>query len=478
MLKRIGITASDDWSLLHTCEAFLRYLDPVVRFRGVDYKIAMMNLMAEPIRCGQSLRGEADVILDRASKVDPYYRNRCQQAACARVPTVNNPYTYLTYNKHATYHLLALGMHPEDRFPKTVLLPTFGPLLDEHYAEERWRREQEAILDHTRFGWDPGRRTTDWDAVAKQMRLIDVYVARARTVRERWYPAGDTLRRTMAEVFEDRYPVYLKRVDGGGGRGVYRIDSLEALYAAYDRSSGYAVHLQEGVERYDVFARCLAVGPQLAELRFEPDAPLHQRYSPERPQLDGAVSARLQNYVKFIGAYHRWTLNSFEAPVKDGRLYPIDFANGMPDLELTSLHVHFPLVIVNLIRWLSYCAVTGRDLRLDLEQEAVLGVLEDPDVTALEKYAYCAAFAERYFQTGDFDAFCAQNFPRIEEQMVDFYDTGFRPFIAHAVQLSYIPEHEHGAFVDYYEDLMRRYFRRDPATYLTNARPPGAPTRA
>jgi hypothetical protein len=472
-VKRIGITASDDGALVHALSAFLRHLGPVVRYRGTPYRVELGTIGSEPVRCGESLRGGADVILDRASRFDPYHRSRGYQAACSRVPMINNPYTLGTYNKHSTYHLLSQAMHPEDRFPTTVLLPTFGPVSPDQRAEERWQREQEAIAAHTRFGWDPARRETDWGAVAERMRIIDVYLEHARAVRERSYPARDFLRETMAEVFHDRYPVYLKRADGGGGRGVHRVSSLPELYAAYDLSSGYAVHLQEAVVDHDVFVRCLGVGPQVAQMGYEPEAPHHLRYSLDKPRLPPAASARLRGYVRLVGAYHRWTLNSFEAPIVGGRLHPIDFANGMPDLDLTSLHVHFPLLLVDLTRWLTYCAVAGPDLRLDLEQEPVLRALADPAASPLEKHARGVAFGDAYFAAaaGDFAAFCAESFGRVEEQMVDFYDRGFRPFIERAVEESFIPRPEHGAFVEHYAQVLETHFRRDPGAYLAHELP-------
>ena len=67
------------------------------------------------------------------------------------------------------------------------------------------------------------------------------------------------------------YPLYMKPFDGGGWRGVSRIDDPDDLHRAYDESGEMLMHLQATVE-YDHFARALSIGPETMVMDFRPDA--------------------------------------------------------------------------------------------------------------------------------------------------------------------------------------------------------------
>ena len=465
--KHVAILASFDWSMRHAMAEFLDFLDPVIRYRGETFKIELTRIYAKPILCGQDLSKEADFIVDRTTHWNEYYRNWAFQAMNSGVQMANNTYTFVNYNKHTTYDLMARAMHPKDRFPKTVLLPSFGPVLPEHFAQERWKVEQEAIIENTEFGWDPARRKTDWNEVQKAVADYDRFVPKACRMRSEFYPPEDFLRDTMERIFEDRYPVFLKKTDGGGGRDVFKIESLQELYEKFDKTEGRSFHLQEGIVDYDIFIRCMAIGPQVLPMKYEPDKPIHEHYNPEKPLLDREIFGRLENYVKFINSYHRWTYNSFEALIRNDQIHPIDFANGCPDSNFTSLHVHFPWLIVALMKWLSFCAVTGKDMRMDMEHTRYFKVLNGPRKSAEEKYAFCVEASEEYFETEAFEEFCKENFPDIEERMVAFYDEKFEEIIEHAIEWSDFPDSEKPFFLERYKALMESNFRKNPERYLT-----------
>ena len=58
--------------------------------------------------------------------------------------------------------------------------------------------------------------------------------------------------------------------------------------------------------------------------------------------------------------------------VDGDEVYPIDYANACPDVAVTSLHYYFPWAIKALVRWSTYCLVTGRKANVDLRDRALL----------------------------------------------------------------------------------------------------------
>ena len=102
------------------------------------------------------------------------------------------------------------------------------------------------------------------------------------------------------------------------------------------------MHLQASVEGYDVFARALSIGAETMVMRFDASAPMHSRYRVEHSFLAPEVGAEVVSNSKIINAFFRWEFNSCEVLVKDGEVYPIDYANACPDVAVTSLHYYFP----------------------------------------------------------------------------------------------------------------------------------------
>ena len=81
------------------------------------------------------------------------------------------------------------------------------------------------------------------------------------------------------------FPLFAKPFDGGGWAGVSRVNDQDALRRVYDDSGTYLLHLQQAVEPHDLFIRCIGFGPQTRLVRYDPSAPLHDRYTTD----DGAV---------------------------------------------------------------------------------------------------------------------------------------------------------------------------------------------
>ena len=466
--KKIALMASYDWSLRIGLATFHQFLDPTLVYKGKQYKLELTRVIARPLRCGDNLSSDADLVVDRTTHWNNYYKCWAQQALNSQMAIVNNSYTFSNYDKHSTYDLMARAIHSKDYFPKTVLLPQFYPYTEYQYRQEMWQYQQELIAKYTRFGFDPNRRVTDWSKVNHYLDRAEKFRPKSQKVREQFYYGGNYLQETVEQVFENQFPLYLKKSFGGGGSDVFKINSLDDLYDKYDNETGGRVfHLQEAIENYDLFIRCMGIGPQVLAIKYQPDEPMHRHYGTEKLRLDKEIYNRISHYVLFINAYMRWTYNSFEALLKDGRISPIDFANACPDSNFTSLHVHFPWLLCGLLKWLSFCAVAEKDMRLDLEQEKYLNILNNPKLSQEEKFNKYSKLSEAYFEIDAFEDFCEENFKGLEDKMIEFYDKSFDEIIESAITFSDFPQAEHSNFYKEYKDIMDNVFRPNAKDYLT-----------
>ncbi len=257
------------------------------------------------------------------------------------------------------------------------------------------------------------------------------------------------------------YPLFMKPYDGGGWRGVSRIDDESALRAAYEESGKLVMHLQRGVEDYDRFVRCIGLGPQTRMVRYEPGAPLHERYTLGRDFVSLPEAQTLREMTLMINAFFGWDFNSCEALRSGGRWIPIDFANPCPDSQVTSLHYHFPWLIKANIRWSVFCAATRRPMRLTLDWQPYFDACR-PGMTVEERIRACGGLAKRHFEVERFMEFCATHLAHLDEVTDGFFagDTA-RDAVRRKVAALY-PEHEIEEFTALFFERIQQA-RRDEA---------------
>jgi glutathione synthase/RimK-type ligase-like ATP-grasp enzyme len=223
------------------------------------------------------------VILDRISQDIPFYRAYLKNAMLQGTIVVNNPFWWTADDKFFNY---AMAHKMGVAIPPTVILP------------------------HHKHPPD----TTD------------------QSMRNLIYPLN------WEEVFEYvGFPAFLKPYAGGGWKHVYKVDSPDEFFAAYNQTGDLCMTLQHGVV-FDDYFRCYVVGQEKVHImRYDPKAPHHERYVKGNPAPASAMKERVEKDALALCRALGYDLNTVEFAVEDGVPYAIDFMNPAPDAEITSV---------------------------------------------------------------------------------------------------------------------------------------------
>jgi hypothetical protein len=216
------------------------------------------------------------------------------------------------------------------------------------------------------------------------------------------------------------------------------------------------MHLQKAVDPFDLFVRALGVGPQVKVLKYDPGAPLHDRYKVAFDFVSAEEWQTLANYCLTINAFFGWDFNSCESLRKDGVFHPIDFANACPDSQVTSLHYHFPWLIKANLRWAIFCAATARRMRRTLDWEPWFEVAAG-GLPYREKLARYAAIARQRLATAEFEDFCARHLAHLDAVAAEFFAS---PAAREAVRMkvaALYPPHEVEQFTELFVGRIRQW---------------------
>ena len=243
------------------------------------------------------------------------------------------------------------------------------------------------------------------------------------------------------------YPLFMKPYDGGAWVGVSKIDDEGALWRAYEGSGTLVMNLQKGIVPYDYFVRCIGLGPQTRCVNYDPAAPLHNRYQMDYDFLDAEDRSVLEDMTLTVNAFFGWDFNSCESLKHDGIWHPIDFANACPDSQVTSLHFHFPWLIKANLRWSVFCAATRRKMHANLDWQPFFDIA-GRDLAPRERLAAYAALARDYFETDQFEEFCATHLGHLDEVADEFFASDIaRDAVLQKVSALF-PKHEIEAFTE------------------------------
>ena len=365
--RRIGLSLGADicWPLCF--EQMMKRLDLKIPHGGDTLRFEVERVTIEPFSLRQPVK--YDVVVDRLTHWLHTSREWIKKGILMNdLYVFNNPWSVQSNEKHTSYAaMMQLGMP----IPETWMIPpkSYDPeLKDARPTLHRYAK----LFDLGKIG----------DAIG--------------------------------------WPFFLKPYDGGGWRAVTRVKDKEAAWKAYEESGKAVMHAQRSVEGYDLFVRCIGFGAQTRCVFYDPDAPLHDRYTMKTDFMPQADVEHLRKVTLVINAFFGWEFNSCEALRQGGVWYPIDFANPCPDSQVTSLHFHFPWMVKAYLRWSIFCAATKRKMRrtLDWEPFYEVAAMDLPYPEKLDRYA---AIADARFETARFEEFCSTHLSNLDAVAYDFF---------------------------------------------------------
>ena len=406
--RHIGLSLGADicWPICY--EALIEKLDLAIELDGVTNRFEVERVGIEPFDLRQPCK--YDVVIDRLTHWYHTSREWIKKSILTDdLYVFNNPWSLQAMEKHTTYcAMMRLGFP----VPDTWLIPP------------------KAYVD------SPDLEPT----LKKYARLFD-----------------------LDEIGEKiGYPFYMKPYDGGAWVGVTAIKDAEALHRGYNESGTRVMHLQKAVQPHDTFVRCVGLGPQWRFVNYDPGAPLHDRYRMDTNFLSADDETTLSRMTMVINAFFGWDFNSCEALRSGGVWHPIDFANACPDSQVTSLHFHFPWLIMANLRWSIFCAATDRSMHANQNWEEYFRIAAE-DKPFEEKLEDYAKIALDYFEAERFEEFCEQHLAHLDEVADEFFGSDtVRDAIRQKVEALY-PEHEWDEFTELFWNRIQEWRRQEAA---------------
>ena len=368
--KRIGLSLGADICWPACYEHILRRADLRLPIGGDTVRFEVERVSIEPFDLRQPVK--YDLVIDRLTHWYHTSREWIKKAVVMNdLYVFNNPWAVQSMEKHTSYAaMMKLGLS----IPDTWMVPP------KSYEDG-----------------NPDLKPT----LTKYAKLFDL----------------GSIGRSLG------YPVFLKPYDGGGWRGVVKADDEKGLKKAYDESGKGVMHVQAAVKGFDRFVRCIGFGPQTRCVLYDADQPLHDRYTMEKNFISAAEEEHLRKVTLTINTFFGWEFNSCEALRRDGVWYPIDYANPCPDSQVTSLHYHFPWLVMAYLKWSIFCSATGRKMRKTLDWDPYYRIAETPGMTAGERLDAYAKIAEERLEAARFEEFCATHLKHLDEVAWEFFGT-------------------------------------------------------
>jgi hypothetical protein len=408
--RNIGLSLGADICWPMCFEHIIEQLKLSIPWQGDTVSFRVERVTIEPYSLRQPVK--YDLVVDRLTHWYQTSREWIKKGILLDgLYVFNNPWAVQSMEKHTTYAaMMALGMP----IPETMMVPpkAYGNLPDLRPTLQRYAK------------------LFDLEQVAQRL---------------------------------GGYPLFMKPFDGGGWKGVSRIPDAATLKRAYDDSGTQVMHLQKSVEPYDRFVRCIGFGPQTCLVLYDPDAPLHDRYTMKRP-AEFATPEDVQTLVDTtltINTYFNWEFNSCEALRQGGVWRPIDFANPCPDSQVTSLHYHFPWLVKAYLKWSIFVATTKRKLR-KTHDWAPFEAVAAMDLSYAEKLRRYGAIARERLDAARFESFCATHLKHLDEVAHTFFGSSVAKEAIRQKVAALYPAHEVERFTELFWNRVQQWRKDNP----------------
>jgi hypothetical protein len=244
------------------------------------------GITAEFVKIDKVIQGDPsgyDVIIDRISQDVPFYRAFLKNAALNGTAVINNPFWWSADEK---FFNNALMTKLDVAVPKTVLLPS-----NQHPDDTNANSFRN--LDYP----------LNWDAMFS-------YVG---------------------------FPAYFKPFAGGGWKNVYRLESPDDFFKAYNETGQLVMMLQEEIQFTEYF-RCYCLDRKDVHImRYDPKQPHHLRYVRNPKPIEKPLLEKLLHAVLTINNALGYDFNTVELAIRNGVPYAIDFCNPAPDADKISV---------------------------------------------------------------------------------------------------------------------------------------------
>ena len=244
------------------------------------------GITAEFVKIDKVVQGEADgydVIIDRISQDVPFYRAFLKNAALNGTAVINNPFWWSADDK---FFNNALMTKLDVAVPKTVLLPS-----NQHPDDTNANSFRN--LDYP----------LNWDAMFS-------YVG---------------------------FPAFFKPFAGGGWKNVYRLESPDDFFKAYNETSQLVMMLQEEIQFTEYF-RCYCLDRKdVHVMQYDPKQAHHLRYVRNPKPIEKSMMEKILHTVLTINNALGYDFNTVELAIRDGIPYAIDFCNPAPDADKNSV---------------------------------------------------------------------------------------------------------------------------------------------
>jgi hypothetical protein len=233
------------------------------------------------------------VIIDRISQDVPFYRAFLKNAAISGTAVINNPFWWSADEK---FFNNALAENVGVPVPKTVLLPS-----------------KDHPDDTTGDSFANLAFPLDWEGIFE-------YVG---------------------------FPAFMKPFAGGGWKNVYKLDSADDFFRAYNETGQLVMMLQEAID-FESYFRCYCIGGKHVKImHYEPRNPHHLRYDAHF-DISDEMYKLLEEYVLRLNKALGYDFNTVELAIRGGVPYAIDFCNPAPDADYHSVgQENFEWVVEN-----------------------------------------------------------------------------------------------------------------------------------